>query len=69
MNNIIEKIAKNHNCTPEEVEEEISFAISEAKKCSASDSIKFWKDTKSNISVDELIFATSLKALLRLHFR
>ena len=63
MNNIIEKIAKNHNCTPEEVEKEITFAISKARSCDSPKAKEFWGNVKNNVSIETIIFLLSKEIL------
>ena len=54
MNRIYNVIANNHCVSPEEVEREILFALTEARKSTSPTAKAFWGETK-NATAEDII--------------
>ena len=55
MNRIYNVIANNHCVSPEEVEREILFALTEARKNTSPTAKAFWESIDENADVDKII--------------
>ena len=55
MNRIYNAIANNHSISPEEVEREILFALTEARKSTSTTAKAFWGETTKNATAEDII--------------
>ena len=55
MKNIYDKIANEYSVSPEEVEREILFALTEARKTTSTTARTFWENTDENVPIEEII--------------
>ena len=55
MNRIYNEIANNHGVSPEEVEREILFALTEARKSTSPTALSFWGETDETATIEEII--------------
>ncbi|MBO5936879.1 MAG: hypothetical protein J6Q79_04605 [Clostridia bacterium] len=55
MKSIYEKIAANHSVSPEEVEREILFAITQARKNPSPTAKAFWERIDEDADIEDII--------------
>ena len=55
MNRIYNAIANNHSVNPEEVEREILFALTQARKSTSTTAKAFWSETDETATIEEII--------------
>lgn len=55
MNRIYNAIANNHSVSPEEVEREILFTLTQARKSSSPTAKAFWSETDETATTEDII--------------